>query len=504
MRSLAVLLCLSLCACTSYAPARWKPTEAPLATPGFTSRAAPPAVAPTAAADDGPLTLTSTEAALRALSGNRSLKVERYRPEIARTAEEAALAPFDPLLSASASRTLTRDGNGKTSNTGAASAKGEAYLDTGTTLEAGIGTQWAQKPVKDQTRLHLTATQALLRGFGREANLAAVLQAALDTSASAFELKGFAQELSANAAAAYWNYLLALRRIEIVNTSLAVAKAQRDDTIERIRVGTLAEIEKVAAEAEVASREEARIDAESQAATAKITLLRLLGEEAPRELACAEPPAAPPQTLDDPEDHVKLALASRPDLAQARLELERGDLELVKTKNGLLPKLDAFLTLGKSGYSDSFGGMMNDLDGKGYDASVGVTGELPWRNRAARADERRARLTRAQAEESLKNLESLARADVRSAHIEARRQLSRIDATAATRRYREETFEGERAKFRAGRSTNLLVSQAERDLLESRLAELDAQVSFQKALTDLYRKDGSLLTRLGIRAPGEE
>ena len=52
---------------------------------------------------------------------------------------------------------------------------------------------------------------------------------------------------------------------------------------------------------------------------------------------------------------MKLALQMRPDLNQAKLLWQRGDLEVVKTRNGLLPKLDLFVTLGRTGFAESFG-----------------------------------------------------------------------------------------------------------------------------------------------------
>lgn len=79
-----------------------------------------------------------------------------------------------------------------------------------------------------------------------------------------------------------------------------------------------------------------------------------------------------------------------------------------------------------------------------------------------------------------------------------------MTATAATRKYQEETVRSETEKFRVGKSTTLLVAQAERDLLVSRLAETQAVANHLKALVQLYRLDGSLLERRGIQAPGGE
>jgi outer membrane protein TolC len=98
----------------------------------------------------------------------------------------------------------------------------------------------------------------------------------------------------------------------------------------------------------------------------------------------------------------------------------------------------------------------------------------------------------------------LAQMDVRKAHIEVRRQLAQISASAASRRLQEEKYRTETEKFRVGRSTSFLVSQAERDLLQSRVAEAQATVGYFKALVELYRLDGSILDRRDIQAPGNE
>jgi outer membrane protein len=66
--------------------------------------------------------------------------------------------------------------------------------------------------------------------------------------------------------------------------------------------------------------------------------------------------------------------------------LLRGDLELVKTRNGLLPLMDLFITLGKSGYANAFGDSIDNIDGDSYDALAGVRLQAyPIFNRDAKA-----------------------------------------------------------------------------------------------------------------------
>ena len=62
----------------------------------------------------------------------------------------------------------------------------------------------------------------------------------------------------------------------------------------------------------------------------------------------------------------------------------------------------------------------------------------------------------------------------------------------------------ETEKFRVGKSTSLWVAQAQRDVVSSQIAEVEAVVNCLKALVELYRLEGSLLERRGVIAPGRE
>jgi outer membrane protein TolC len=209
--------------------------------------------------------------------------------------------------------------------------------------------------------------------------------------------------------------------------------------------------------------------------------------------------------LEAVADHLALAGRFRPELNQARLLVDRNELELVKTKNGLLPRLDLFVTLGKSGYSDSFGRSVSDVFTRDtYDALVGVSVEYPLGNRGPRAQDERARLTRDQSKDALSNLAQLVELDVRTAYLEVVRSREQLSATAATRKLQEEKLRAETGKFDAGRSTTLQVAQVQRDLEASQISEVRAVADYLKAFVELYRLEGSLLDRRGISAPGKE
>jgi outer membrane protein len=270
----------------------------------------------------------------------------------------------------------------------------------------------------------------------------------------------------------------------------------------------LAEIELAAAKAEIALRRVDLINARNTLATTRLRLLQLLNPPGKdlwdREIILREKPVVPDVILDEVESHVEVALSFRPDLNQARLGVQRGDLEIMKTKNGLLPVMDLFITLGKTGYADSFGRSVSDLDEDSYDISGGITLAYPLFNRDARARHQRATLSRGQSMEAVENLAQLVEVDVRTAYIEVRRTEEQVSATAAARRLQEEKLRAEREKFRVGRSTTLLVAAAQRDLVTSQISEIQAVVDYLKALVELHRLDGSLLERLGISAPGRK
>lgn len=469
----------------------------------------------------GPLAITVTEAILLCLENNRSLMVQRLNPGIRQTFEDQQRAAFDPDLQAEVSvgrlkgERLARSGS-RTEEYTTDAAEGvislSQYFPTGTTLAVEAGSQMTDASLYleqlHETRLGMSINQALLNGFGTSVNLVQLRQARLDTRMTEYALRGFTESLVASVEQTYWDYALARRQIEIVDESLKVARQQLDETRGLIDVGRLAKAELAAVQAEVAAQEQALIEARAQREIIHLRLLRLLNPPGPglwqREIDLIHQPTLPAIALDTVDTYVAVSMRIQPILNEARLKLLHGDLELVKTRNGLLPRLDLFITLGKSGYADSFGRSIQDIDAGGYDTLAGVRLDLPLFNREAEAIHRRALQTREQYQKALENLSQLVEIDVRSAYIEVNRTKQQIAASSVTRLFDEEKLRTETEKLRVGKSTSFLVAQAQRDLLASRIAEVRSLVNYLKALTDLYRLDGSLLERRGISAPGRE
>jgi outer membrane protein TolC len=453
------------------------------------------------------------------MANNQSLIVERMNPQIGRTFEQEELAIFDPVLSAEASnrrnvaQRLSRAGSSTETST-VDSMTGLVSLaklfPTGTALELEASSSYTDSSLYSDTfaanRLGLTVTQALLQGLDIHANLARVNQARLDTLISQYELRGFTELLLEEVESKFWDYALAQRQIEIYTDSLDLAEKQMTETQERIKIGNLAETELAAAQAEVALRRENLINARSVLAKERLALLRLLNPSRNidwnTDVILEYDTSLPDINLDSIDQHVQVALRMRPDLNQARLQIQRGDLEVVQTKNGLLPKMDVFITFGKTGYADTFGRASNRIDKGNYDAALGLVFQDTSLNRSAMARHSRAVLSKQQLLKALDNLTQLVQVDVRSAYIEVTRTREQIAATAATRNFQEEKLRAETEKFRVGKSTSLLVGQAQRDFVASQIAETQTVANYLEALVTLYRLEGSLLQRRGVLAPG--
>ncbi|NLA73947.1 MAG: TolC family protein [Deltaproteobacteria bacterium] len=330
----------------------------------------------------------------------------------------------------------------------------------------------------------------------------------LSQLATEFELRGFAENLVADVETTCWDYILAQKRIAIFQESLKLAEEQLDETRKRITVGTLARVELYAGEAEVALRREALINARGDLALTGLRLKRLVNkpDNYPVEssITILDNPAAYEADLVSIPEHINRALTMRPEVNQARLDMQQEEIEVVRTRNGLLPLLNFFITIGKTGYADSFGDAFSRIDEGRYDISTGISFKLPIGRRAEKARYDRSILFHKQAEEAIKNLEQLIEIDIRSALIEIGRAREQVSATAATTRLQEESLKAETEKFRVGKSTALLVARAQRDFVESQISEVEALISYLKASINLYYQEGTLLARRGIAAPGDE
>jgi outer membrane protein TolC len=465
--------------------------------------------------------ITLIEAVCWALESNQSLKIERLRPEVAATSIESAWGTFDTRLSAQASAgsvhssTLgprsrnapsaprTEDENVARSRNFSADLSGR--LPTGTDYDFGIALNRSSTNSTYpfySSAVNLNITQNLLKGAGPKVNLVQVRVAENTYLISLYQLQQALINLVTNVETAYWDLYLSYKTLEIRLEAYRLAKEQRRRTEEFVRVGRDTPLGLFSAHAEEAARISDVINAVAEVRRRRILFIQLVNPQRvpagwESRLFPKEDPVVPSEPLI-PEQHVTVAMNYRPDLQQAKFDLANGELEVVRTRNGLLPSLDFFTDLGLAGRGDN----PSDANSKLSDYPswrLGLQFSYALQNRTARAAHRRAMFNRAIAEEAIENAKQIIEVDVRLAINEIDRTKRLIESTHITRLLREEELAAEIEKFRVGRSTQLLVAQAQRDLTAARVDEVSAIIAHMKAYLNLFKAEGSILQRRGIQ-----
>jgi outer membrane protein TolC len=468
---------------------------------------------------------------MASLEANRELSVQKLRPSISEQGIDAALSEFDPTfvatIAASDTRRSTlsarpresgpddRDQNGSfSSRSTEVGASIGARIPTGTNVSVDLG---ATRDRNSRTRdfygadASLNVTQNILRGRGVNFNMARVRIARNDLEISRHQLEAFLINLVSDTLVAYADLYLARETLRIRIESWEVAGQQADQNDEFLRVGRATPLDSLTGRAEQSSRAGDVINAAAQLRIRQLALARLTGGfnqtqgrnfRADLSLAQIPVPAIipkPPRESVNPTERIRVAMAMRPELAQAQLELDNAELEVVRTTNGLLPRLDFIVRVGTSGVGDSFGNAIDTTaDANFGNWRAGLELEVPLGNRAARAADRRARFSRDLAEAAIANLRQQIELEVRQALVEVERAQRLILTTGIARRQREQSLFNERQRLAVGSGTRLEVVQAERDLIQAQIDQVSAEVALAKAYIELHRAEGSTLIRTGV------
>ena len=158
---------------------------------------------------------------------------------------------------------------------------------------------------------------------------------------------------------AYWT-LVGTRSTWASPRPRSTSRARRCAQRNRVEVGTMARIDVVGAEAEVARNEEAAIVAASQIDAAEDQLRALifdpkLPEFWTMDFELADAPQLPQSRADvDVEGAVKAAMEKRPDLIQFRKQLEISQINLDLAENDSKPQINAVVNYGLNGLGGVF------------------------------------------------------------------------------------------------------------------------------------------------------
>lgn len=344
--------------------------------------------------------------------------------------------------------------------------------------------------------LSASYTQSLLRNFGRDTTASNLIAARYGSKAADFAFQLAVINLVASTDSAYWDVVFAKLNLENKRVALALAQQQLKEDKLRVNVGTLAPLGLLQDEAAVAQSEQDIITADAQLLNAKDALIRTLypTPDRPDTLETVDLPSLKPMEMDEAAA-AKLALANRVELKSAQFDLSSKQILEKAANNRTLPQLD--LSVAYNGTASNYATLSpvnTDLtQGKNPGYSVGLQFSLPILNSAARGNQAVARANRRTSELSLHDLELGIVLQVRTAFRNLDASSKGVVAAQKTRVFREQNLDAEKKKLDNGMSTSFLVLTALNDLNTSKGNELQAQITYAKAVTALDQALGRLL-----------
>jgi outer membrane protein len=401
---------------------------------------------------------------------------------------------------------------------------------TGTTLSLGLNNTSvnSNNPRSDfnpatTSSLGLALTQHLWQGFGPGVNSRQIRIAKNNREVSDLTFKLQVETTVAAVMELYWDLVSFNESVQVARDALAASQHLLEDNRKQVEVGTLAQIEVVRAEAEIASSEQTLLVAQTRALQQETILKTALSRTGVANPAIAsahivttdriEMPAVEPVTPI--QDMTALAISSRPEMAQSRIQLNNQELTVRGSKNGLLPTLDLVANLSNGAlagqinqlpslpgsvhsntpfFIGGYGTVLAQLFARNFpNYQVGVNLNIPLRNRAAQAQLISDELTYRQQQLSLQRLENQVRVDVQNAMIGISQARAQYQAALKAQVLQTQTLDAEQKKLALGASTIYNVILAERDLVTSQSNLVAAQAAYARARVELDRSTGQIL-----------
>jgi outer membrane protein TolC len=368
-----------------------------------------------------------------------------------------------------------------------------------------------------------TFRQHLLSGFGLGPNLRFVHIAKNNREISDVAFRNQVVATVVQIENIYWDLVSAFETVRVNEQSVALAEKTVSDDRAQVKIGNLAPIEVTRAESELAQRREDLLIAQTQLQLQQLLMKNAITRNlSDRVLASA--PVIPTNLVALPaqepvvpvEDLIQDALVHRPELVQTRIDLTNRDISRKGARNALLPTVDFVAWYGGSGLA----GVQNRLNTEvppssipttGFtnaftqlvhtdfpDYAVGLSVNLPIRNRGAQADQVRSELEYRQAQMRSLQLQNQVGIEVRNAQFAVEQNRARVDTAQQARDLASQTFDIERKRFALGASTSNDVLHRQRDLAQAESTLVNAMSAYAKSRVELDRSTGSLLSRYGI------
>jgi outer membrane protein TolC len=316
---------------------------------------------------------------------------------------------------------------------------------------------------------------------------------AAQEAATAQRLKAEATEedIALQAREAFYNYARTRAALLVARSSRAQAEAQLKDVAALVTAGTLARVEQMRADAQVAAAQVAVARAEGAVAVARTALRSLLHLPGETDIALTERFGETLPALTRSQDQLLAdALTQRKELRALRVMTKSNDLRIQAENGAKLPKLSVVGTVDYANPNQQSNPF--EFEAK-WDGSWTVVGALSWSpNDFAAASHRAgsAEADRAQTLADLQSLEDALRNEVAAAFSDYEASADAMNAALTGIRAAEEAYRVRREQFKAGAAVATDVVLAETEVSRSRLELINAAIDVRIARARLDRAVG--------------
>ncbi len=462
--------------------------------------------------------MSLTDCLTEALAHNLDLQIQRYEPQISLYDLHSAYAGYDPTFNFSATRNHNRSGavgypstisdsDSFSSSLGGLTPWGLSY-DLGGNVSENRGSSLAQIDTGQYItsrfdnsggQVGLNVTQPLLKNFWVDNTRVSISVA---KNRLKFSEQGLRQQIITTVTDvenAYYELIYAREYLHVQQQALALAQTQLDQDKKRVELGSLAPLDVQQDEAQVAQSRASLIAAQFNLAVAQNSLKNLLTDSYIKWHDVDIAPTAtmtPTRQVLDVQDSWSKGMAQRPDLLQAKLNIEQQGIQLKYLRNQIFPQLDLVGSYGVNGSGREFSDALGQYStGNRPYYSYGAQLSIPLSNARARNGLKTGKANEQQLLLSLKKLEQNVMVQIDNAVKQAQSAWEGAEATRQARTYAEAALDAEQKKYAVGKSTTFTVLQLQNNLTSARSQEIRSLADYNKALSNLAEQEATTLER---------
>jgi outer membrane protein TolC len=352
--------------------------------------------------------------------------------------------------------------------------------------------------------LALTVTQPLLRNAGFDVTKTFIRVAQNNATVEEHVFRDRVLTVLATVEQTYWEVVFANENLKVAEAALKAAQELGASNRAKAKAGIMSIVDVLQAEAAVASRVEQVLVADKTIRDQEDQLRRLLNpaEEDLRQDLRLTPLDQPVVTLEpiSLQEAIDTAIEQRPEIIQAKKNMETSDLNTKFAKNQILPTLSFQGTMGMAGLGKDYPDSVNrNFSGDFYNYGAGLVLSYPLGNRSAWSTYNKRQLEAKNAESSLVSVRQQIIVGVREAVRRVQTDFKRIETTRSARIMAEKQLQAEQERLKVGLSTTRFVLDFQRDLATAQGNELRATVDYNKSLSNLARHKATTLDRYNLQ-----